>query len=365
MSATEPPVAPLPEGADLRHLTVRVLELGAFVALLIGAISTLPALADLRTRFASAEPGWLGVALLVELASCASFIVAFRGVYCPRLPWRLSADISLSEQAANVLLPTGGAGGLALGAWALQRGGMPTEHIGRRSVAFFLITSSTNFAVAVVAGMLLALGILPGADSLALALVPAGLALVTFGVVICLPRVLPAREIVPAGRVRRPLALASRALAGGIHDVVGLLRAPRPSVILGVAGYMAFDMAALAAAFHAFGPAPALGSFLLAYVIGQLGGLIPLPGGVGGTDGGLIAAFALYGTPVASATAAVLAYRAFQLGLPALLGSAAFADLRRVLASADAPAALCAPLAEPPALPTVTVRLPEAAMRGR
>ena len=51
----------------------------------------------------------------------------------------------MSEQAANVLLPTGGAGGLALGAWALRRVGMPAERIGRRTVAFFLVTSSVNF----------------------------------------------------------------------------------------------------------------------------------------------------------------------------------------------------------------------------
>jgi uncharacterized membrane protein YbhN (UPF0104 family) len=88
----------------------------------------------------------------------------------------------------------------------------------------------------------------------------------------------------------------------------------------------------LTAAFHAFGHSPALGDFLMAYVLGQLGGLVPLPGGVGGTDGGLVAALALYGTPLATATAAVLAYRAFQLGVPALAGTIAFARLRRTLA---------------------------------
>ena len=95
---------------------------------------------------------------------------------------------------------------------------------------------------------------------------------------------------------------------------------------------------------------------LLAYVVGQLGDLIPLPGGVGGADGGLIAALVLYGTPLSSAAAAVLAYRAFQLGLPALLGGlavAAPAERRRartghrraVLAAARArrPAAVASP----------------------
>jgi hypothetical protein len=51
------------------------------------------------------------------------------------------------------------------------------------------------------------------------------------------------------------------------------------------------------------------------------------------------------------ATAAVLAYRAVQHGLPAVLGSVAFVQPRRTLRRSPAPAAVCAPLAEPlPAL---------------
>ncbi len=94
---------------------------------------------------------------------------------------------------------------------------------------------------------------------------------------------------------------------------------------------MALDLAALAAAFAAVGSPPPVGVLALAYVVGQLGGLIPLPGGVGGADGGLIAALALYGTPLAPAVAAVLAYRAFQLGLPAVVGALAVIRLPGVL----------------------------------
>ena len=95
---------------------------------------------------------------------------------------------------------------------------------------------------------------------------------------------------------------------------------------------MGFDLLSLAAAFAAFGTMPSLAAFIFAYAVGQLGGLIPLPGGIGGTDGGLIAALSLYGSPLSQATAAVLAYRAFQLGLPAILGSVAFVQLRHTLA---------------------------------
>jgi hypothetical protein len=211
--------------------------------------------------------------------------------------------------------------------------------------------------VAVLAGVGLATGVLPGTGSLALAAVPAGLAVIVIATVLLLPRVLPEK---PAdgeaaategsgrlARLRLRLAHTGATVAEGVGDAGALLRSGRPSVIGGAAGYLICDMAALIAAFHALGHAPAAGDFLMAYVIGQLGGLVPLPGGVGGTDGGLVAALALYGTPLASATAAVLAYRAFQLGLPALAGTIAFGRLRQTLQRDSRAAAACEPMAGP------------------
>src|SRR4051794_12344124 len=288
----------MPDALSPRHLARRLAQIVVLVGVAGLLLATLPGLADVRARFADARPGWVTLALVLEAGSIVSFIVVFRGAFCRLMPWGFSAQVGLSEQAANVLLPAGGAGGLALGAWALNRAGMSSGHIARRTVAFFLITSSTNFVVAVVAGALLLTGVLPGDASPALAGVPAALALVTIGVVLVLPRVLPDdhRHVAGrAGRVREAVARGAVTVGHGVRDAVTLLRSGRPSVVGGAAGYLAFDMAALAAAFHAFGHAPAAGDFLLAYVIGQLGGLLPLPGGVGGADGGLVAALALYG----------------------------------------------------------------------
>ncbi|MBV8431761.1 MAG: hypothetical protein JO244_11390, partial [Solirubrobacterales bacterium] len=64
--------------------------------------------------------------------------------------------------------------------------------------------------------------------------------------------------------------------------------------------------------------------------------------------------FALYHVPLSASATAVLTYRAFQLWLPAVLGSIAFVQLRRSLNKHEDPAALCQPLAEPiPALSKV------------
>jgi uncharacterized membrane protein YbhN (UPF0104 family) len=149
------------------------------------------------------------------------------------------------------------------------------------------------------------------------------------------------------GRARGLAIRTSRTLAEGVRESVSVLRAGRPQAIGGSLGYMAFDIGVLAACFAATGSTPPpVAVLVLAYTIGQLGGLIPLPGGIGATGGGLIATFVLYGTAIAPATAAVLLYRAVQLGVPALLGPPAFVLLHRALLRADTSMTICEPLAE-------------------
>jgi uncharacterized membrane protein YbhN (UPF0104 family) len=332
---------------------------GLVVALLI---STLPGLDEVRDRFAHAEPIWLMALFFLELASCLSYVVAFRGVFCTRLGWRFSYEIGMAEQGTNVLVPAGGVGGLALGAWALRQGGMSADRIARRSVAFFVLTSAPNFLCAALFGLALATGALPGGGPLILTWALGGLAVAAILLVTVLPRILEHVGPVPAraeehedrrARSGRFVRTAAGTIADGVDDAAGLLRARQPYALLGAIGYMALDVIALAAAFSAFGTTPPFAAFVFAYVIGQLGGLIPLPGGIGGIDGGLIGALTLYGSPLSQATAAVLAYRVVQLGIPAILGSAAFVQLRRTLTREEAPAALCEPFDQP--LPVLTL----------
>jgi uncharacterized membrane protein YbhN (UPF0104 family) len=318
----------------------RLVEIGVFAALLVGALFAFPGLEDLRDRLAGADARLIALAAILEIGSCLAFVAAFRGVFSRRLSWRFSYEVGMAEQAANVLLPTGGAGGLALGAWALGRIGMPAERIGRRTVAFFLITSSVNFAAVIFAGIGLGLGILPGQVAFLAAVIPALLAAAFLAALALSPRILEGGQAEGAGRIRAALAKGRGYLAGGVRDAIALLGTGRPLIVLGAIGYMALDVMALGAVFAALGGgAPTLGVFVLAYAVGQLGGLVPLPGGVGGTDGGLILAFGLLGgTPVAISAAAILGYRAFQLGVPAILGIVAFGSLRRSLGDAPEPA---------------------------
>ncbi|MBK5220357.1 MAG: flippase-like domain-containing protein [Thermoleophilia bacterium] len=353
---------PLPRELGVGGLVRRAAGLGLVALVVALLIGTLPGLGEVRERFADAQPGWLALLFFLEVGSCLAYVMAFRGVFCRRLSWRFSYEIGMAAQGTNVLLPAGGVGGLALGAWALRQGRMSTDRIARRSVSFFVLTSTPNFVCAAVLGCALGAGLLPADGPAAVSATLGLLALAAIVLVAVLPRILarvgpdrdgsgePGSRTVRARRFARQAAVT---VVGGVEDAALLLRARQPYVVFGAVGYMALDVAALAAAFAAFGGAPSFAAFVFAYVIGQLGGLIPLPGGIGGIDGGLIGALTLYGSPLAQATAAVLAYRVVQLSIPAILGSVAFVQLRRTLGREEAPAALCEPFTEP--LPVFTL----------
>jgi uncharacterized membrane protein YbhN (UPF0104 family) len=341
MAATTPqrddPGEGMPEEFDSRHLLRRLLGLAILIGVVAALVVSLPGLGTLRNRFSDVDVWLLIVIGLLKLGSCLSNIVAFRDVFCRRMSWRFSYRLGMAEQATNVLLPTGGAGGLALGAWALHQSGMDPESIGKRSVSFFVLTSLPNFAVTAVLGPLLLTGMFSGHAPSAPTIIFSVLAWVAVAVIVLLPRVVRrlagSREDSMAGKLR--LVLIS--LVGGIAGVGMLIRERRWRALLGALGYLGFDIAALLVAFAAFGSHKALAPLVFGYVVGQLGGLIPLPGGIGGTDGGLIGALVLYGSSLSTATAAVLAYRAFQVGVPAILGAIAFVGLRHTLTGADAP----------------------------
>lgn len=131
-----------------------------------------------------------------------------------------------------------------------------------------------------------------------------------------------------------------------MREAGGALRRHDWRVIAGSLGYWLFDNAALWACFRAFGESPGLTLVLMGYLLGQLGGLLPIPGGIGGIDGGLIGALVVYGLPAGATAAAVLAYRLILFWLPLLLGATAFTALRRGLNDPERPD-LCDPLGRP------------------
>jgi uncharacterized membrane protein YbhN (UPF0104 family) len=341
----------VPEHLHPRRVRRRLLE----VALVVGVIAVVlivgPGLDTVRDRLANASIGWVIAGVPLEVLSALCYVVIFRAVFCRRMSWRLSYQIGMSEQGANSVLSVSGAGGLALGVWALRRGGMSVEHIARRTVAFFFLTSMANVGGVILFAALYPTGVLGRDHDAPLTYGFGAAALLGTAIVLALPAVLARRPGFEGGRSDGRLARAVRfarfSIGQGLRDAVVLLRQRPLGVIGGSLGTMAFDLAVLAATFKAFGYSPPFGVLVLGYLIGQLGGNIPVPGGIGGLDAGLIGAFALYHQPIVQTTAAVLIYHVISLWVPALLGSFAFIQLRHTLERDHRAAAMCEPLSDP------------------
>ena len=102
--------------------------------------------------------------------------------------------------------------------------------------------------------------------------------------------------------------------------------------VLGVLTYFGCDVAVLWIAFSAVhaDPVPGFAVVLMAYVIGALGGSIPLPASIG-TVGGMAGMLIVYGVGHNAAIAAVLLHQAIGLLVPLTGGGVAYAILRHRL----------------------------------
>jgi uncharacterized membrane protein YbhN (UPF0104 family) len=307
------------------RLARRALLLPVIVLLGVAAVAFLPELEPVRDRFAATKPGWVLVALTLQLASMLSFVAAFRGVFDRRIGWRAAFDLSAVEQGANILLPSGGSGGLVLGAALLVRGGVPANFAAHRTAVLFIVTSAASFAALGLAGAAVTLGLIDGSTSTAAGLLPAAGAVLVMLAGVWLPHRLPlAAE--SGGRIRRATRRIQLLLRDAVDTSLELIRRRDVLVVGGAIGYLAFDVASLAAAFHALGHMPlALGPLVLAYVLGHAGAMIPAPGSA---EGGLVGMLVAYGTPLSLAVGAVLVYRTFHAGVPLALAAAGYADIR-------------------------------------
>jgi uncharacterized protein (TIRG00374 family) len=346
--AKHPSAAPLPEEFAPRRLARRLVAVLLLLAALILVALLAPGLGQVRDVLEGASVGWLALGVAFELLSCASYVLMFRPVFCRRMSWRASAEIGSAELAVGSFVPASGAGGLALGAWILSRRGMPADRIARRSVAFFLIKSSVNFVAVAMIGTLMAVGLVGPHRSLLLTALPAALSVALIALVVAMPRLGAGRPPGPdAGRTKRAVHAARAAVIDGMREARELVARRDAVLLVGAIGYWAWDNAVLWATYHAVGAEVPLSVVLMGYLIGQLGGLLPLPGGIGGIDGGLIGTLIVYGAPAAATAAAVLAYRVILFWVPLLLGAIAFFSLRRALAEPQR-ADLCEPALSPP-----------------
>jgi len=314
------------------------------VAFLYFVLPRLAGLGKTWDRIQEGDPWWLAGAFFLECLSFAGYIVLFRTVFTrgeTRIEWRESYQITMAGLAATRLFATAGAGGVVLTAWALRRSGMSRRLVACRMVAFLCLLYFVYMATFVVDGLGLRLEVFEGSAPFALTVLPAifgAAAIAIFLVVALVPEDFERRltEWSSGGRrwrVRRwarTLATIPASAATGVRTALRLVGSRDPGV-LGAIAWWYFDIAVLWACFHAFGAVPPFPVIVMAYFIGQLGNVLPLPGGIGGVDGGLIGAFVAFGVSFEVALVAVLTYRAFSFWLPTIPGSIAYLQLRKTV----------------------------------
>ena len=307
-----------------RQIALIVLALAVVAAGLVVTRGPAAELAQAFERAARADWGWMLAGVLFEAASFAGYSLLFwlvAGRATRAIGLRESLEVSLSGAAATRLLPTAGLGGVALTLWALARAGLPARAAVRSLLTFLVLLYAVFMGALSVAGLLLLTGTAAGDGPMILMVVPA-----LFG----------AAVIAAALALRRT---RDGALADAVGEAVRVVRRADPR-LLGALAWWGFDLAVLAAAFHALGAPPPAAVLVLAYFTGAIGNTIPLPGLVAGGTTGILLAF---GVDFSLALPAVLAYRAIALWLPAVLGTIALAGLRRTAARwAVGPAPLAA-----------------------
>jgi len=339
-----------PEDDDERPaLTINRRNLIALAGFLLASLAALyflaPQLAGLDDTWARIEDGrpeWTIAALLLTFGMFGGYVAMFRGVFAragsSRLGWRASYQITMAGLAASRLFAAGGAGGLVLTAWALRRSGMRKRTVADKTIAFLVLTYVPYVFAVIVCGFGLHWGLLSGEDPFSLTFVPAVVGVVLLGLALAVAfiptdlqrRLRGLRREGRLGRLTHQLAIAPASISAGIRDALDHLRSRDPA-LLGAVLFWAFQIAVLWAAFHAFGDAPPLGVLVQAFFIGMLGNLLPMPGGVGGVEGGMVGAYSAFGVDFDLALVAVLVYRAFTFWLPLVPGVIAYFRLRRTV----------------------------------
>ena len=340
-------LAPEDEDHGLEINRRSLLGLGAFLLLSIAALYfLLPQLAGLEDtwhRIENGSPWWMFLALLFGAGMFAGYVAMFRGIFAragaSRIDWKASYQITMAGLAASRIFAAGGAGGLVLTAWALRRAGLGRRFVADKTLTFLILTYFPYMVALIVCGLGLRIGLFNGEAPFGLTVVPAIIAAILTALGI-------STALVPTDLQRRLDGFASRgghfaklaqrlanlpaAASAGMRDALQHIRHPDPA-LAGAILFWAFQVAVLWASFRAFGDAPTPAVLTQAFFVGMFGNLLPMPGGVGGVEGGMIAALAGFGVDAGQAVVAVLLFRAVTFWLPMIPGVIAYFQLRRTV----------------------------------
>jgi uncharacterized membrane protein YbhN (UPF0104 family) len=345
--ANVPAVPPGPEHAAAHHgrralgdarrrLQKKAVKLVGYLVLAYLVVRLIPALKQALSSLERVRWQWIVAAVMLEILSEVGFVLSWRAIVDPEdllsregRGEQLGARVAWAQLGGGMLVPGGSLSSVGVGAWILHRFGMPTKLVAERQFNLSFLNTAVDALALVVFGVGLAIGVFPGAHSLGLTLLPAAVAAI--GMVAALLIARRAASYATRAQAKHPkIAAGITTLAAAVDDTDRLLfhRGGFRSV-LGALAYLGFDVVVLWSAFiaiHAH-PAPGFAVVLMAYIIGALGGSIPLPAGIGAI-GGMVGMLILYGAGRNAAVAAVLIYQAIGQLVPLIGGGISYLFLR-------------------------------------
>ena len=316
--------------ARLRSARRRRITRGAVIGAvaLVAVYLVVPHIAGLeRTwqRIHDGSPAWFAVAVLFEFVSFAGYVWLLRRI-AGLSGWSAAWRITLAGVAATRVVTVAGAGGIAVTIQGLRNEGLSAREAVDLQAVDLIVLYGVFFGLMLLDGVLL----LVGGHGPALSLAPALIAGVIIAAALGMARVPASFERALEHRFGRPghwLAAFPASVAAGVRGAIGLLRGRDPA-LAGALLWWVFDVAAMWACIRAFGGTVSPPEVLMAYLAGHAFNVLPVPGGVGPVEGGLIAALVAFGEPAGLALVGVLSYQLVSVWLPAVPGAIALTRLR-------------------------------------
>ncbi|HET9720661.1 MAG TPA: lysylphosphatidylglycerol synthase transmembrane domain-containing protein [Solirubrobacteraceae bacterium] len=274
--------------------------------------------AQVLHALANMSPGWLVAAVAFELASCFSYPIVFRRFF-PEPPRPVGRQVAWIAMGAGAVLPGGNFSSAAATGWLLRHHGIGARPLAERCGALLCFLTLFGFFVNGVAAACLLVGLGSGPHDLEHAGVPILVSLFVLGAA--------STALVVGRRYDRRARKLVGSLTTSLESAWRSVTAPHWRM-LGAVGFLLFDLAALWAACRATGHPVGVLAVAVAYFIGYLATMIPMPAGLGVLDSGLAGALVLYGFSPAASVGAVLVYHAISLWVPGLGGLIAWLPTR-------------------------------------
>jgi uncharacterized membrane protein YbhN (UPF0104 family) len=323
------------------HLKKSVLKLVGYLLAAYVVLKLIPTLKQALHSLEHVSWEWAIAAIALEVVSELGFVIAWGQVVDPQKLLdqdahgrRTDDEVAWTQLAGGLLLPGGAWGGVGMGALILHRFGVPNNEIAEREFNLSFLNTAIDALALIVFGVALATGILAGESSLLLTVLPAAVAAAGIAAAVLVSG--RAGGYAERLQAKHPkLANALTTLASAVEDTKQLLvHRGNWTSIVGITAYLTFDVLVLWSAFLAIHthPLPGFAIVMMAYIIGALGGSVPLPASLG-TVGGMAGMLILYGVAHNAAIAAVLLHQAVGLLVPLAGGGIAYVVLRRRVGS--------------------------------